>query len=119
MAPHAMRIDIAKRLARRVEEFQAESCAELHTATALLARAQDGTVKRPRDANADAIQLDYDIGQCLQRNGWCWDAIRRKWRAPSALGEGAKIARGSMTSAVMQGRVESFLGWTETRGRLP
>jgi hypothetical protein len=49
-------------------------------AEALLARAQDGGHKTPREANSHSVQLDYDIGQCLQRNGWAWDAVNRVWR---------------------------------------
>lgn len=53
---------------------------ELVAANALLARAQDGRAKTPREANSDQIQLDYDIGRHLQRHGWHWDAINRVWR---------------------------------------
>lgn len=51
----------------------------------LLARAQDGSPKRPRDANSHSVQLDYDIGQLLQREGWVWDAINRQWRPSSQV----------------------------------
>jgi hypothetical protein len=91
MAPYAMRIDLAKRLLGVMEAADAR----IEDANRLLARAQDGRAKRPAEANRDQVQLDYDIGQHLQRNGWHWDAINRQWR-----------------------RVETAT-WTESRGRQP
>jgi hypothetical protein len=72
-APRPMRVGLARQVLAR---FTA--------ALELLARAQDGSPKRPRDANAHAVQLDYDIGRLLQREGYVWDAIGRKWRAPTS-----------------------------------
>lgn len=93
MAPHSMRIDLARRLLAALETADAR----INAANALLARAQDGRAKRPADANRDQVQLDYDIGQHLQRNGWRWDAIHRQWRLAEAAAETAT--------------------WTESRGR--
>jgi hypothetical protein len=74
-------------------------------AESLLARAQDGSPKRPREANSHSVQLDYDIGQHLQREGWVWDAINRQWRLRaqvSACQEHGTLYRGE---------------WVEMRGR--
>ncbi len=80
MAPYPMRVGIACQVRERCESADARFAAAL----GLLARAQDGSPKRPRDANAHAVQLDYDIGRLLQQEGYMWDAIGRKWRAPTS-----------------------------------
>jgi hypothetical protein len=70
---------------RRWQEWEARATTAEATASkalTLLARAQDGSPKRPREANSHSVQLDYDIGQLLQRAGFVWDAIHRQWRAP-------------------------------------
>lgn len=56
---------------------------DLAAANALLVRAQDGSPKRPREANRDQIQLDYDIGQHMHRCGYVWNAVDRKWVPPA------------------------------------
>lgn len=76
-----------ERLRAVVEESAQNSYAAIHaaearlaTAVGLLARAQDGSPKTPREANSCSVQLDYDISQLLQREGFVWDAINRVWR---------------------------------------
>jgi hypothetical protein len=66
----------AKELGAKLDAAESK----LAAAVALLARAQDASPKTPREANHDSVQLDYDIGQFLQREGFTWDAINRVWR---------------------------------------
>lgn len=101
MAPRPMRVDLARRILERCESADARFTAAL----GLLARAQDGSPERPRDANAHAVQLDYDIGRLLQQEGYMWDAIGRKWRAP--------------TSACQAHGAQYQCEWVEYRGREP
>ncbi len=95
--PDLLAMPVAKAL-RIIDAHAADRAAlvaQLEAANGLLARAQDGSAKRPREANTDSVQLDYDIGKHLERNGWRWDAINRKWtQADTAT-------------------------WTEYRGRQP
>jgi hypothetical protein len=101
MAPWPMRVGIARQILERCESADAR----LTAALGLLARAQDGSPKRPREANAHSVQLDYDIGRLLQREGYVWDANGRKWRAP--------------TSACQAHGAQYQCEWVETRGREP
>lgn len=101
MAPRPMRIGLARQVLERCESADARLAAAL----GLLARAQDGSPKRPRDANAHAVQLDYDIGRTLEQEGYVWDAIGRKWRAPTS----ACQAHGTLYQCE----------WVEYRGREP
>jgi hypothetical protein len=74
--------DIDKAL-RIIDAHAAERAAlveRAERAEELLARAQDGRRMTPREANTHSVQLDYDIGQHLQRSGWAWDAVNRVWR---------------------------------------
>ena len=80
-APHTA--EKALRLLDAHAADRAALVAQLDAANGFLARAQDGSPKRPREACSDQVQLDYDIGQHLQRHGWQWDAINRKWRRPA------------------------------------
>lgn len=99
MAPWHMRLGLARQILERCEAADARFAIAL----GLLARAQDGAPKRPRDANAHAVQLDYDIGRLLQQEGYVWDAIGRKWRAPTS----ACQAHGTLHQCE----------WVEYRGR--
>jgi multidrug resistance efflux pump len=65
---------------RNLVRMRQDSESLLTKAMNLLARVQDGSPKRPREANSHSIQLDYEIGQLLQRAGFVWDAINRQWR---------------------------------------
>ena len=93
-------IDKALRIIDQHAADRAALVAQLEAANALLARAQDGRSKRPRVACNDQVQLDYDIGQHLQRQGWQWDAINRQWRKPAS----ERVDNGTES-------------WTEYRGR--
>jgi hypothetical protein len=77
--------ETAVRFNRNLVRMRQDSETLLTKALDLLARAQDGSPKRPREANSHSIQLDYDIGQLLQRAGFVWDAINRQWRPSSQV----------------------------------
>jgi hypothetical protein len=94
-AVYSARAEAREQELQTARDAHAALVAQLGAANGLLARAQDGSAKRPREANTDSVQLDYDIGKHLERNGWRWDAINRKWtQADTAT-------------------------WTEYRGRQP
>lgn len=90
------RAETAEAELRQQKEDRAALVAQLEAANGLLARTQGGSPMRPRVACSDQVQLDYYIGQHLQRQGWQWDAFQRKWRSP-----------GTAETAT----------WTEYRGR--
>jgi hypothetical protein len=77
--------EMAVRFNRNLVRMRQDSETLLTKALSLLARAQDGSPKRPREANSHSVQLDYEIGQLLQRAGFVWDAIYRQWRAPASV----------------------------------
>jgi hypothetical protein len=75
--------ETAVRFNRNLVRMRQDAETLLTKALDLLARAQDGSPKTPREACSHDVLLDYDIGRLLQRAGWLWDAIYRQWRAPA------------------------------------